>query len=54
MTPGENRDIKEENRKRRIAMDYAKESLKKHAQWGGKIEVISKVPPEKNTGAAAP
>ncbi len=25
-------------------MDYAKESLKKHAQWGGKIEVISKVP----------
>ena len=25
-------------------MDYAKESLKKHAQWGGKIEVVSKVP----------
>ena len=25
-------------------MDYAKESLKKHAQWGGKIEVITKVP----------
>ena len=25
-------------------MDYAKESLKKHAQWGGKIEVISTVP----------
>ena len=25
-------------------MDYAKESLKRHAQWGGKIEVISKVP----------
>ena len=25
-------------------MDYAKESLKKHAEWGGKIEVISKVP----------
>ena len=25
-------------------MDYAKESLKKHAKWGGKIEVISKVP----------
>ncbi len=25
-------------------MDYAKESLKKHAQWGGKIEVISSVP----------
>ena len=25
-------------------MDYAKESLKKHQQWGGKIEVISKVP----------
>ncbi|MBO7184520.1 MAG: NAD-dependent malic enzyme, partial [Oscillospiraceae bacterium] len=25
-------------------MDYAKESLKKHAQWGGKIEVIAKVP----------
>ena len=25
-------------------MDYAKESLKKHAEWGGKIEVITKVP----------
>ena len=25
-------------------MDYAKESLKKHQQWGGKIEVISRVP----------
>ena len=25
-------------------MDYAKESLKKHAEWGGKIEVISTVP----------
>ncbi len=25
-------------------MNYAKESLKKHAEWGGKIEVISKVP----------
>ena len=25
-------------------MDYAKESLKRHAQWGGKIEVISTVP----------
>ena len=25
-------------------MDYAKESLKKHVQWGGKIEVISTVP----------
>ena len=25
-------------------MDYAKESLKKHVQWGGKIEVVSKVP----------
>ena len=25
-------------------MDYAKESLKKHAQWRGKIEVISTVP----------
>ena len=25
-------------------MDYAKESLKKHAQWGGKIEVIATVP----------
>ena len=22
-------------------MDYAKESLKKHAEWGGKIEVVS-------------
>ena len=25
-------------------MDYAKESLLRHAQWGGKIEVVSKVP----------
>ncbi len=25
-------------------MDYAKESLKKHAEWGGKIEVITTVP----------
>ncbi len=25
-------------------MDYAKESLKKHAEWGGKIEVIATVP----------
>ena len=25
-------------------MDYAKESLKKHAEWGGKSEVISTVP----------
>ena len=25
-------------------MDYAKESLRLHRQWGGKIEVISKVP----------
>ena len=25
-------------------MDYAKESLKKHAEWGGKIEVVSTVP----------
>ena len=25
-------------------MDYAKESLKKHYEWGGKIEVISTVP----------
>ena len=25
-------------------MDYAKESLKKHAEWGGKIEVVCKVP----------
>ncbi len=27
-------------------MDYAKESLKRHEQWGGKIEVICKVPME--------
>ena len=27
-------------------MDYAKESLRLHEQWGGKIEVISKVPVE--------
>ena len=25
-------------------MDYAKEALKKHAQWGGKIEVVCTVP----------
>ena len=25
-------------------MDYAKESLRQHEAWGGKIEVISKVP----------
>ncbi len=25
-------------------MDYAKESLRKHEQWGGKIEVISRAP----------
>ena len=25
-------------------MDYAKESLKRHAEWGGKIEVICTVP----------
>ncbi|MBO5504171.1 MAG: NAD-dependent malic enzyme [Lachnospiraceae bacterium] len=25
-------------------MDYAQESLKKHKEWGGKIEVIAKVP----------
>jgi len=27
-------------------MDYAKESLRLHGEWGGKIEVISKVPVE--------
>ena len=27
-------------------MDYAKESLKRHQEWGGKIEVICKVPVE--------
>ena len=25
-------------------MEYAKESLRLHKEWGGKIEVISKVP----------
>ena len=25
-------------------MDYAKESLKKHAEWKGKIETVAKVP----------
>ena len=25
-------------------MDYAKESLRRHAEWGGKIEVVSTVP----------
>ena len=28
-------------------MDYAKESLKKHAEWKGKIEVVA-VPPVKS------
>ena len=27
-------------------MDYAKESLRLHGEWGGKIEVICKVPCE--------
>jgi len=27
-----------------IIMDYAQESLKRHAEWGGKIEVIATVP----------
>ena len=27
-------------------MDYAKESLRKHAQWKGKIEITSRVPVE--------
>jgi malate dehydrogenase (oxaloacetate-decarboxylating) len=27
-----------------IVMDYAKESLRLHGEWKGKIEVISKVP----------
>ena len=25
-------------------MDYAKESLKKHAEWKGKLEVVATVP----------
>ena len=25
-------------------MDYAKESLRLHGEWGGKIEVVSRVP----------
>ena len=25
-------------------MDYAKESLRLHKEWGGKIEVVTKVP----------
>ena len=25
-------------------MDYAKESLRLHAEWGGKIEVVAKAP----------
>ena len=29
-----------------MAMDYAKESLKKHYEWGGKIEVICRAPLE--------
>ena len=32
------------NTKEICIMDYAKESLKKHAEWGGKIEVIATVP----------
>ena len=27
-----------------MVMDYAKESLKMHEKWGGKIEVVCKVP----------
>ena len=30
-------------------MDYAKESVKKHAEWRGKIEVIAKVPVNNST-----
>ncbi|MBQ7643745.1 MAG: NAD-dependent malic enzyme, partial [Spirochaetales bacterium] len=30
-------------------MDYAKESVKKHAEWRGKIEVITKVPVNNST-----
>ena len=32
-----------------ITMNYAEESLKKHAEWQGKIEVIAKVPVENKT-----
>ena len=34
-------DLREENR-----MDYAKESLKLHGEWKGKIEVVTRVPVE--------
>ena len=37
-------NILDDNLKGYRKMDYAKESLNKHAQWGGKIEVISTVP----------
>ena len=30
-------------------MDYAKESLKLHAQWKGKIEVVATVPVKTRT-----
>ena len=33
-------------------MDYAKESLKKHAEWGGKIEMISRAPIENRADMA--
>ena len=35
------RDIQEENK-----MDYAKESLRLHKEWKGKIEVVTRVPAE--------
>ena len=31
---------------RRITMDYAKESLRLHGEWKGKIEVTARVPVE--------
>ena len=30
-------------------MDYAKESLRLHGEWGGKIEVVCKVRSEEHT-----
>ena len=32
-------------------MDYAKESLRLHGEWGGKIEVVCTVPSKTKDGA---
>ena len=34
-------------------MDYAKESLRLHGEWKGKIEVVTRVPVENKDDSAA-